>query len=161
MLTVKLVPAVRAVTTGPIMVANDVLQVTLRRVPKDESGVISISLLAVTAEVFTTMDVVAAAMVNAPALADPHTAGEAEEAQFVAVAKVVPSILPSELITATPELAVNWRPAIFPVLPTEKTDAEPLAWKSIKFPAKPLGALMPNSVPEVLNVVGPLAPLLM
>lgn len=85
MLTVKDVPAVRAVTTGPITVANDVLHVTPKRVPRDESGVISISELAVTFVVFTVTLVAAAAITIAPAGAAAQTAGEAAEAQFVAV----------------------------------------------------------------------------
>ena len=83
--TVKLVPAVLAVTTGPITDAKVVLHVTLRRVPSEVSGWIIISLFAVTAVVSTTTEVVAAAIAKAPAAADPHTAGEAALAQFVAV----------------------------------------------------------------------------
>ena len=45
----------------------------------------NISLLAVTAEVFTTTVVAAAATTTVPAAADPHTAGDAELEQFVAV----------------------------------------------------------------------------
>ena len=84
--TVKLTPAERAVTIGPMMDANVVLQVTVRRVPSDVSGWISISLFAVTAVVFTTTEVVAAAITKAPAAAEPQTAGDAALEQLVAVA---------------------------------------------------------------------------
>lgn len=84
----KLVPAVRAVIAAGAA-KNPVLHVTLNAVPRDWSSCTMISLLAVTAVVLTVTDVAVAATVNAPAEADPHTAGEAELAQFVPVATLL------------------------------------------------------------------------
>jgi hypothetical protein len=86
MLIVKFVPAVRAVTFGTPRVSNDcVLQVTPSFVPRLESSVSKIWLLAVTAVVSTTTEVAEAAITTDPAVAEPHTAGLADEEQFVAV----------------------------------------------------------------------------
>jgi hypothetical protein len=63
----------------------EVLQVTPNRVPRELSSSTRISLLAVTAEVFTTIVVAGLAIATAPAEAELHTAGEADEAQLVAV----------------------------------------------------------------------------
>jgi hypothetical protein len=65
-----------------------VLQVTLSFVPSDESSMMRIWLLAVTAVVFTVTVVAAAAITTDPAGAELHTAGEAEELQFVVVNRV-------------------------------------------------------------------------
>jgi hypothetical protein len=62
-----------------------VLQVTFSFDPKDESSVSKIWLLAVTAVVCTITEVVFAAITKEPAAAEPHTAGLAEDEQFVAV----------------------------------------------------------------------------
>jgi len=62
-----------------------VLHVTPSFVPKDESSVSKIWLLAVTADVFTTTDVAEAPITKEPAAAEPQTAGLAEDEQFVAV----------------------------------------------------------------------------
>jgi hypothetical protein len=80
---VKLVPAVRALTYG---CCAAVLQVTPSLLPSELSKVTAISLLAVTALVFTTTLDDDAAIDTLPAAADPHTAGYAAELQFVAVA---------------------------------------------------------------------------
>jgi hypothetical protein len=86
MLIVKFVPAARAVTFGTPRVSNDcVLQVTPSFVPRLESSVSKIWLLAVTAVVSTTTEVAEAAITTDPAVAEPHTAGLADEEQFVAV----------------------------------------------------------------------------
>ena len=86
MFIVKFDPAVRAVTFGTPRVSNDcVLQVTLSFVPKDESSVSKIWLLAVTAVVLTVTEVADAAITTEPVAADVHTAGLVEDEQFVAV----------------------------------------------------------------------------
>src|SRR5271157_2316365 len=86
MLIVKFDPAVRTVTLGNPSVSKDcVLQVTLSFDPRDESSVSKIWLLAVIAVVFTTTEVAEAAITTDPAVAEPHTAGLADEEQFVAV----------------------------------------------------------------------------
>jgi hypothetical protein len=61
------------------------LQVTLSFVPRDESSVSKIWLLAVNAVVSTTTEVVDAAITKEPAAAEPQTAGLADEEQFVVV----------------------------------------------------------------------------
>ena len=81
--TVKLTPALRAVTNGRLDVP--VSQVTLSAVPRLWSSVTWISLLAVTAVVSTTTEVELAAITKRPAAAEPQTEGEVELAQFVAV----------------------------------------------------------------------------
>src|ERR1035437_10845331 len=53
-----------------------------------------------------------------------------------------PACTPVRLVI--PPLAFTW-----------KTLVPPFAQKSRKFPVNPEGALMPNSVPAVLNAVGP------
>ncbi len=96
MLTVKLVAAVRALMAGGLA-RIPVLQVTLSFVPSVSSSWIKIWLLAVTADVLTVTLVPDAAITNEPAAADPQTAGDAEEEQFVAVVIVAggaPVIVP-------------------------------------------------------------------
>ena len=94
--TVKDVPAVRAVITSgvPTSVANVELQVVPLTLA-ESSACNLISLFAVTAEVFTTK-VLPVPVGNAtlPAAALPHTAGDAELEQFVAVPIVAPEIAP-------------------------------------------------------------------
>jgi hypothetical protein len=83
---VKLVAAVRAVTTGLSKVDSVVLQVTLSLVPRLSSTVSMIWLLAVTAVEFTTrVGLVPVGRATLPDAAEPHTAGEAELEQFEAV----------------------------------------------------------------------------
>jgi hypothetical protein len=62
-----------------------VLHVTPSFVPKDESSVSKIWLLAVTAVVSTTTEVVDAPITKEPAAAEPQMAGLAEDEQFAAV----------------------------------------------------------------------------
>jgi hypothetical protein len=86
--TVNEVPAVRAETVKPpTNVATVELHVTPSFVPSVSSVITKIWLLAVTAVVFTTMELDTAFVGSAalPAAADPHTAGDAELEQFVAV----------------------------------------------------------------------------
>ena len=73
------VPAVRALTQASTLV---VLQVTERSVPRLESMVITMRLLAVTAVVLTTSEVAAAATATPPTTDAPQTAGEAPEVQL-------------------------------------------------------------------------------
>jgi hypothetical protein len=68
-----------------------VLQVTLSFVPRLESYIRKIWLLAVTAVVFTVTVVPAAAMFTEPAAAEPQTAGDAEDEQLVPV-KYAPAL---------------------------------------------------------------------
>jgi hypothetical protein len=63
-----------------------VLQVTPSFVPSESSSIAMMTLLAVTAVVLTVTVVAPAAITKLPAAADPHTAGDAEDAQFVCVA---------------------------------------------------------------------------
>ena len=79
---VKLFPGDRALTVGWL---TAVLQVTLKAVPREESNVRRISELVPTTEVFTTRVVPAAGTATSPAEAVPHTAGDAADAQLVAV----------------------------------------------------------------------------
>lgn len=79
---VKLVPGTLADTRT---LSSPVLQVTLSRVPSESSLNTMMIEPAVTAVVFTVTDVAAAGKVNDPAGDAPHTAGEAELAQFVVV----------------------------------------------------------------------------
>ncbi len=76
------VPAVRALTHAAILV---VLHVAERSLPRLESMVIVMRDLAVTAVVFTTNDVAAAATATAPLADAPQTAGDAEDVQFTVV----------------------------------------------------------------------------
>lgn len=87
---VKLVAAVRAVTTGFSSVDNVVLQVTPSFVPRLSSTVKSIWLFAVTAVVFTTrVGLVPVGKATLPDDAAAHTAGDAPDEQLVAVLSVV------------------------------------------------------------------------
>ena len=95
-MSVKLVPADRAVTCGSD-VSKVVLQVTLSFVPKDESGTANIWEFAVTAEVSTTTVVAPAATTTEPAAAEPQTAGDALLEQLEAVVKVEAVVLPVTL----------------------------------------------------------------
>src|SRR5215472_11345623 len=79
----KLVAAVRAETHSRLIV---VLQVTPSLVPSESSFCSKMMLFAVTAVVFTVTVVAPAAITTLPAAAEPHTAGAAEEEQFVPVA---------------------------------------------------------------------------
>ena len=81
---VKLVPATRAEITGGAA-RNPVLQVTPNFAPKLWSTCTIIWLFAVTAVVFTTTEVPAAAITTDPAAAEPQTAGEAALEQFIVV----------------------------------------------------------------------------
>ena len=86
------VPAVLAVTLGvSTAIVSPTLQVTPNFVPRLESSMTNIWLLAVTAVVLTTMELDTALVGRAalPAADDPHTAGDAELEQFVAVLNVV------------------------------------------------------------------------
>lgn len=86
---VKLVPAVRAVTTGFVSVESVVLQV-VEAIVKLSSTVRVILLFAVTAVVLTTnVGFVPVGSATAPVGADPQTAGEAPLEQFVADLNVV------------------------------------------------------------------------
>ena len=82
-LTVKLVPATRALIVYLLPVV--VLHVTPRRAPTDESSVMKISLSFVTEVVLTVIVLVPFGSATFPAGAAPHTAGEAGEAQLLAV----------------------------------------------------------------------------
>jgi hypothetical protein len=85
-LIVNDVPATRAVTAKPpTKVARVELHVTASAVPMVSSGVNPISLFAVTADVFTTMDEVVAAITTRPMLLAPHVAGLEADAQLVVV----------------------------------------------------------------------------
>jgi len=71
-------------------------------VPSDESSNARMTLLAVTAVVFTTIVVAGLAMATEPEAAEAHTAGEAADAQLVAV--LMPGLIlnvpaPSDLIS--------------------------------------------------------------
>lgn len=78
------------IVSPPTSVATVELQVTPNLVPRVSSVKANISLFAVTAVVFTTIELETAFVGSAtlPAAADAHTAGEADELQFVAVLKV-------------------------------------------------------------------------
>jgi hypothetical protein len=94
---VKLVFATRDVIASPdAAVARVELHVTLSTVPKLSSGKTNIWLLASTADVFTVTVVAPAAMTTLPDAAEPQTAGDAEEAQFVVVLKVFAVKFPPE-----------------------------------------------------------------
>jgi hypothetical protein len=82
------VPAVRAeIVKPPTKVASVELQVTPSFVPNVSSVVRRIWLFAVTAVVLTTMELEIALVGSAtlPAGAEPHTAGDAEDEQLLAV----------------------------------------------------------------------------
>ena len=91
-LMVKLTPAVRAPTlyTRPVMV----LQVMPSRAPSDESSVIKIWLLAVTAVVFTTRVEPPLDSATLPDGAESQGAGEADELQLAVVAAFPQEIVP-------------------------------------------------------------------
>ena len=97
----KLTPAVRVV---PMYVRPRVeLQVTPNRVPSEESSNTIISLFAVTAVVFTVIVVAGLAMATAPADAEAHTAGEADDAQLLEVAMPVMKLtLPEPSVRKAP-----------------------------------------------------------
>src|ERR1019366_2703673 len=89
--TVKLVPAVRAeMVSPPTRVATVELHVTPNFVPSVSSVITNIWLLAVTAVVFTTMELETALVGRAtlPAAASAQTAGDAALEQFVSVPRV-------------------------------------------------------------------------
>lgn len=130
--TVKLVPATRAVTTGLMILATTVLQVTLNFVPREVSGCTIIWLFAVTAVVFTVTVVAVAAMVKDPADAEPQTAGDADDEQLVAVSY--------ETAVAAPAAVTLNRLA-------------PPICRSIRFPANPEAEFIPSPVPTVLQLV--------
>jgi hypothetical protein len=81
--------------------------------------------LAVTAVVFTTTVVAPDATTTLPAVADPHTAGEAIDEQFVAVDKVVnvpaagevPPIAPGDAKVAPPSVVAFIVPV--PLVPSD------------------------------------------
>jgi hypothetical protein len=110
---VKDVPAVRAVIVNPpTRVATVELQVTLNFIPSVSSVITKIWLFAVTAEVFTTIELETAFVgrFTLPAAADPQAAGDAEELQFVAVRCVAPDIAPAavtDVAAATPKVGVT------------------------------------------------------
>lgn len=107
---VKLVPADRAETRGdPITSVDCVLQVTLSSVPRLESSCIKMRLLAVTAVVDTVVDVPAAAIVTAPAVAAPQDV----PAQFDAVLYLGAVNGPIEAAGSTVELPI-FTPGLVP-----------------------------------------------
>ena len=79
---VKLVPEDRALSAGKIGV---VLQITPSLVPSDESNVSNTWLFVVTAVVSTTRVFAPAATATLPPAAEPQTAGDELELQFVEV----------------------------------------------------------------------------
>jgi hypothetical protein len=109
---VKLVPPVLAVTRGEPSTNEDwVSQVTDSFVPRESSRVRSIWLLAVTAVVLTWTVVAAAAMTTEPAAAAAHTAGLAEDEQFVSVPLVALSIFPMFTVPVTVSFPVITNPS--------------------------------------------------
>ena len=94
--------------TRPVVV----LQVMPSRVPRDESSVTNIWLLAVTAVVFTTRVEPPVDIATLPADAALQTAGDAEELQF-AVVEAFPQVIVPGTVTATPDFPIIMFVAVF------------------------------------------------
>src|SRR4051812_46088039 len=95
---VKLVPPVRALMlyTRPVVVLHGIPSL----VPRDESSVIKIWLVAVTAVVFPTIVLPPVGIATLPAGAEPHTLGEVVELQLEIVFRFATFTCPDSVVVA-------------------------------------------------------------